>query len=157
MYDDSFPLRLKRARKSYGFTQDEVAKELMMNRVNLSRYETGVNEPDMETIAQLADFYGVSTDWLLGKGENSSKPAISNWTGSKGHIKSFPEKLKEARKKSGLSQAKVAKILKIPRSTITKYELGQLQPSLETLIRLTVFYGITSDWLLGLTEDNPAI
>ena len=156
MLNESFPLRLKKARNAHGFTQIEVAKELLLNRVNLSRYETGAVEPDIETIAQLADFYGVTTDWLIGRVEKTDKNPVSTWDRQQGHTESFPDKLKKARKKTGMSQEKVAKILKMSKSNIAKYELGQLQPSLETLIRLTVFYGVTSDWLLGLTEDNPA-
>jgi len=156
MLNESFPIRLKRARKLHGFTQIDVARELLMSQVNISKYETGSNEPDIETIAQLADFYGVTTDWLLGRGENPGKNPISTWDRQQNHTNTFPDKLKKARKKTGLSQEKVAKILKMSKSNIAKYELGQLQPSLETLIRLTVFYGVTSDWLLGLTEDNPS-
>ena len=137
--------------------EEGVAKELMLNRVNISNYEIGTREPDAETLSRLADFYGVTTDWLIGHGDNPGRKPIPNWDGVRNYTQSFPDKLKEARKKSGLSQAKVAKILKISKSNIAKYELGQLQPSLETLLRLTVFYGVTSDWLLGLTEDNPAI
>ena len=37
----------------------------------LARYETGKLEPNIEILGILADFYGVSVDWLLGtKGEN---------------------------------------------------------------------------------------
>ena len=50
-------------------TQEEVAEELHIKRVNLSNYETGRREPDLETLAQLANLYGVTTDWLLGIGK----------------------------------------------------------------------------------------
>ena len=50
-------------------TQEEVAEELHVKRVNLSNYETGRHEPDLETLAQLANLYGVTTDWLLGIGK----------------------------------------------------------------------------------------
>jgi len=159
VFEDGFAHRLKKARMNSGFTQVEVAKELMINQVRLSNYERGIREPDIDTLTQLADFYGVTTDWLIGKGERPEKNhyALSKWDGLKTRSKSFPERLREARQKTGLSQEKVAKFLKIPRSNITKYELGQLQPSLETLIRLTMFYDVTSDWLFGLEEDNPSI
>ena len=157
VYEDGFANRLKKARKLSGFTQGEVGKELVLTQSRLSHYESGKREPDIETITQLADFYGVTTDWLIGKGERPKKSQESKWDGLKHRAKSFPERLKEARKRSGLSQENVAKLLKISKSNIAKYELGQLQPNLATLIRLTVFYGVTSDWLFGLEDDNPAI
>jgi len=157
IFEEGFAHRLKKARKNSGFTQEEIAKELMITQVRISNYERGTREPDIETLTQLADFYGVTTDWLIGKDEKPIKNHPSEWDGLKPRAESFPERLKMARSKIGLSQEKVAKILKISKSNIAKYELGQLQPNLATLIRLTVFYGVTSDWLFGLEDDNPNI
>jgi len=156
MVDDGFIYRLRQARKTEGFKQSEVAKALSISQTSLSHYETGYCEPDMETISQLALFYDVSIDWLLGNAKKQKKKKAPKWDNQKNLAESLPDKLKKARKEAGLSQEKVSKILKIPQSTIAKYELGQLQPSLQSLLQLTVFYGITSDWLLGLSEDNPA-
>lgn len=69
MYTESFKDKLKQARIDCGMTQEEVAEELHVKRVNLSNYETGRHEPDLETLAQLANLYGVTTDWLLGIGK----------------------------------------------------------------------------------------
>ena len=69
MYTEQFPNKLKEARKSCGMTQDEIAKELGIPRGNIANYETGRREPDLETIARLADYYNVSTDRLLGIGK----------------------------------------------------------------------------------------
>ena len=72
MYKEGFANRLKKAREQTGFTQIEAAKETKIPRSTLANYETGRTEPDIETIGILADFYGVSTDWLLGtKGKNT--------------------------------------------------------------------------------------
>ena len=69
MYTDAFKDKLRQARIDCGMTQEEVAEELHIKRVNLSNYETGRREPDLETLAQLANLYGVTTDWLLGIGK----------------------------------------------------------------------------------------
>lgn len=66
MYKESFPSKLKKARLDTGFTQQEVENETKIPRANISRYENGALEPNIETIGILADFYGVSVDWLLG-------------------------------------------------------------------------------------------
>jgi len=156
MYSESFRFKIKELRKSHGFTQAEVAKELNINHQNLSRYEKGDREPDIETLAMLADFYGVSTDFLIGNGLHDFHgfEPESNWDGVKIRTKDFPQKMKLARTIKGQSQLKVAKALKIPRSTLAKYELGQLQPSLETLAKITMYYRVRADWLLGL-DDVP--
>ena len=156
MYSESFPSRLKETRKSYGFTQIEVAKELKLCRVSLSNYENGKSEPDIETLTQLAEFYGVSTDFLIGNGLDGFHgfEPVSNWDGVKIRTKDFPQKMKLARTIKGQPQAKAAKALRISQSTIAKYETGKLEPNLETLARITVYYRVRADWLLGLA-DNP--
>ena len=66
MYRESFPSKIKKARNDTGFTQKEVEKETGIKQSTLTKYENGRLEPDLETLGILADFYGVSVDWLLG-------------------------------------------------------------------------------------------
>jgi transcriptional regulator with XRE-family HTH domain len=73
LYIETFTQKLVAARKDTGFTQKEIARELNIPRSTLANYETGRTQPDLETLAKLADFYEVSIDWLLGtKGENKA-------------------------------------------------------------------------------------
>lgn len=73
MYCESFASKLKKAREDTGFTQREVAKETGITQSVLARYETGKLEPNLEVLGILADFYNVSTDWLLGTGKGKNK------------------------------------------------------------------------------------
>lgn len=66
MYAESFPSKLKKARANTGFTQREVARETKIPHSTIANYETGRTQPDIENLGILADFYGVSTDWLIG-------------------------------------------------------------------------------------------
>lgn len=66
MYSEAFASKLKKARSKTGFTQREVAKELQISKSTIASYETGRTQPDIEMLGVLADFYGVSVDWLLG-------------------------------------------------------------------------------------------
>ena len=61
--------RLKELRKSYGLTQGKLADALSISRVNYTRYETDKARPDYETLILLADFFDVTTDYLLGRKE----------------------------------------------------------------------------------------
>lgn len=61
--------RLKELRKSYGLTQEKLADALSISRVNYTRYETDKARPDYETLILLADFFDVTTDYLLGRKE----------------------------------------------------------------------------------------
>jgi HTH-type transcriptional regulator, competence development regulator len=59
--------RLKACRKAKKLTQQELSVTLGINRSTYAKYETGDNEPDNETLQKLADFFGVSVDYLLGR------------------------------------------------------------------------------------------
>ena len=66
MFMENFIINIKRARKSAKMTQQQVADILNTSRSNITKYETGALEPNLETIGLLAELYNVSTDWLLG-------------------------------------------------------------------------------------------
>ncbi|MCL2218254.1 MAG: helix-turn-helix domain-containing protein [Defluviitaleaceae bacterium] len=162
MYSEVFPSRLKGVRESHGFTQLEVSKELNINNASISHYEKGIRQPDIETLSQFADFYGASVDWLIGvrafpgKREHFLDPE-SKWDGMKIRSTNFPTKMKIARTDMRLSQIKAAAGLKIPQSTLAKYELGKLQPNLEVLARITIFYNVSADWLLGISDVSSPL
>ncbi len=58
---------LRRLRSQRGITQKELARLLCRSAGTISNYENGTHEPDHDTLSLLADFYGVSTDYLLGR------------------------------------------------------------------------------------------
>lgn len=63
--------------------------------------------------------------------------------------------LKFLREDKGLSMAKVAESLKIPKGTYASYEYGQREPNIEMINKIADFYGVTTDYLLGRTETLP--
>lgn len=66
MYKETFPEKLKKARMDAGYTQQQVEDETGIKRFNLSKYENGEREPNIETLAILAQFYNADVNWLLG-------------------------------------------------------------------------------------------
>lgn len=73
MYAEHFKEKIKLARKNAGYTQQQVEDNTGIKRSTICRIETGIREPNLETIGILADFYEVSTDWLLGTGIKKGK------------------------------------------------------------------------------------
>lgn len=66
MFKETFCKNLKRAREEKNYTQQYVADVVCTSRSNITKYENGQLEPNIETIGQLAELYDVSTDWLFG-------------------------------------------------------------------------------------------
>ncbi|MCI6362053.1 helix-turn-helix domain-containing protein [Intestinimonas butyriciproducens] len=75
MYKEIFAQRIKKARNDTGFTQKEIERETGIRQSDITKYENGKLEPNIEKLGILADFYEVSIDWLLGtKGTKKGEP-----------------------------------------------------------------------------------
>lgn len=59
--------RLKELRIEKQITQRELASLLQLSPSTIAMYETGQRMPDPETLQRIADFFSVSTDYLLGR------------------------------------------------------------------------------------------
>ncbi len=60
-------LRLRMLRKQHHMTQADVAEALSLHRTTYTKYETDQASPNPETLRALANLFGVTTDFLLGK------------------------------------------------------------------------------------------
>lgn len=79
---------LAKLRKEKGILQKELATYLNVTVATISNYEKGVHSPDYETLVRLADFFDVSTDYLLQRTDyrasinTLNKPLIIGFTAS---------------------------------------------------------------------------
>ncbi|MFJ7842038.1 helix-turn-helix domain-containing protein [Lysinibacillus sphaericus] len=60
-------IRLKALRTQQRKTQQEMADLLGITRQGYAKYENNLGEPDNSTLSKLADYFEVSTDYLLGR------------------------------------------------------------------------------------------
>lgn len=68
----NFMTRFKELRKSAELTQDELAAKLNVAKSTISMYETGKRQPDFEKLEEIADFFNVDMDYLLGRSNTKS-------------------------------------------------------------------------------------
>ena len=71
------PYRLKEARLQAGLTTVQLAQKIGLTQAAVSQWESGKKVPGIETISRLADLYGVTVDYLLGRDMGSSNVMIS--------------------------------------------------------------------------------
>ena len=57
-------MKLKELREKNQLSQIKLSKELNLNNVTYGRYELGDRQPDIQTLCQIADYYGVTLDYL---------------------------------------------------------------------------------------------
>lgn len=61
--------RISKARKKANLTQQQVAERLNVARTSVSHWENGVREPDLKTIRELSELFGVAFEYLVGAGK----------------------------------------------------------------------------------------
>ena len=64
-----FTKRLKSLRKEAGLTQKEIADHFKTSPQSYAQWEKGLRSPSKESLEKLAQFFNVSTDYLLGNSE----------------------------------------------------------------------------------------
>lgn len=62
--------RLKMLRTQHRKTQQDMADVLGISRQGYAKYENNLGEPDNSTLSKLADYFNVSTDYLLGRSDS---------------------------------------------------------------------------------------
>lgn len=62
---------LAELRQDANLTQKELADKLFVSKGTVSNYENGVHYPDIDKLIALADLFGVSTDYLLGRSHSA--------------------------------------------------------------------------------------
>lgn len=73
-----FKDRLIFLRKDLNMTQEDLAEKIGYTRTAISAWEIGRNEPSNSDTIKIADFFGVSTDYLLGKSDIRTPIDINN-------------------------------------------------------------------------------
>lgn len=73
--------KLAHQRKLMGLSQEQLAKRLNVSMSSIAMYETNKRQPDNETIINMANLFGVTTDYLLDHDDTST--SLSNATEDK--------------------------------------------------------------------------
>ncbi len=93
----NFSVRLISLRKERDMTQEDLARLIQKKRSTVSGYETEGKEPDLETVCFLAQYFGVSTDYLLGYSDernNVETVFFNDKVNFERHFKAMPAELR---------------------------------------------------------------
>jgi Predicted transcriptional regulators len=74
----TFGNRLKQLREDTKLTQKELAERLSVNRDALAKWETDRAFPDLTMIKAIAEFFMVTTDYLLERDDNAFEVQVAN-------------------------------------------------------------------------------
>lgn len=93
---------IKRLRLEKNMNQEQLAEQLHVTRQAVSNWENGKTQPDIETLMQIAEFFGVSVEYLIyGKEPTTdSGEEVRRWVWNRGRfhfaINWYPERLAAA-------------------------------------------------------------
>ncbi len=73
----AFPRILTLLRKERGISQKKASADLQVSQALLSHYEKGIRECGLDFVVRVADYYGVSCDYLLGRTADKSGAMIA--------------------------------------------------------------------------------
>ena len=66
----------------------------------------------------------------------------------------FGDQIKNLRMSKCLNQVEIAKILGVTKQSVSNWENENIMPSVDMLIKLSQFFNVSTDYLLGLTEKH---
>lgn len=116
-----------------------MANKLNVHQTAISQWETGRTSPGMDVAAEMAQLFDVSLEYLLGRTDNPTVASDSM---------TFSERLKESRKRAGITQEALAKKIGVERSSVGKYESTGTIPSPDVLAKISQVLGVSTDYLL---------
>lgn len=140
--------RIKELRLLRNMSQAELGKKLGVSAKQVSYYESGSREPRIAGLQKLADCFGVTTDYLLGR-KDSSNDAYQVTP-----EKEFPTIFKKLRAEKGIPQYEFTLDfnhrygLDYSTNTISMFENGHRVPTPAVLADFADYYGVTIDYLV---------
>ena len=131
-----FPRILSLLRKERGLTQKQVAADLDIAQALLSHYEKGKRECGLEFLVKAADYYNVSTDYLLGRSPVSNGGIITE--------SDIPDGGNASDSKSGdimlaLNKKLITNSIEVIFSLLQKIKSSKLSKSVSSMLTLSVY------------------
>ena len=129
--------RIAELRKLNKISQSDFGKAMGVAQNTISQWERGAREPDLAMLHNIATYFGVSIDYLIGK--DTEVRAMKN--------------LKKLRVNRGLTQKQLADALGIDRTAVAKYENGKNGATAKMLKKIADYFSVSIDYVLGRDQE----
>ena len=140
--------RLKDALIKAGLKQIELSRKSGIDKGTINNYLAGKYKPKQDKLYLLAEALKVDPVWLMGYDVPMRCYLSSN----------LNDRIKEMRKRKGLTLLEVAEYLGVQEATVQRYESGNIKNlKIETISKLAVLFGCDPQYLVGWTESNSGL
>lgn len=152
----NFGVILKELRTEKKLTQLQMAEILETSKSNISKYEAGSVEPNLDTLLKISNFFGVPVDYILGN-DNYSNDYTNYQTDLEWRYppakNRLGEILLEYRKNENLTVSELSQKFGISEELENELESGISLPSFDLLKKMvSVMNGYTIDYLIGAVD-----
>lgn len=128
--------RIKELRTCLGISQEKLGEEVGVSQQTINNYEKGLREPKLKMWEKLADFYGVSTEYLMGL----SKASVG-------------QRINQLRVSHSITQVELAKAISVSAQLISKYEKDERYPKIDKLKKLADYFEVPLNSLTGQLNE----
>jgi len=136
------PARLKELMEEAEISTPRLAEEINIDHSAISKFLRGDRLPSAMTLVNLADFFGCTTDYLLGLSDILDDRTFKQRP-------PFNEQLSFLLKYFKTSKYRLEKETKLSEVTVNKWHKGNYEPNVESLIKLARNYNCSVDFILG--------
>ena len=141
-----FGERLSEFIKENNFTIESFSKIVNSNTATISECMRGQHYPDLRVFIAICEYFNCPADYMLGLSDDFPENARFN------AVPQFGQRFRYVLKFCGQTQYSIEKKMPLSGSNVYKWLNGQSSPSVESLIRLSRFLGVSVDFLLGRTD-----
>ena len=141
--------RLCDLRTDKDLRQKDIADKLKVKRSTYSMWEINKSDFSIEKANELANFYKVSLDYLLGISDINTKTENSDI-----NFDLLCTRLKSLRKEKNLTQSQLGKSVGFAQTTYTCYENGTSRPTTFKLLYIAKYYNVSFDYLVGRSDSK---
>ena len=133
------PKKLKDARLKAGYTQEQIANILGIHPVSYNRWETGEREPKASYLLKLSSLLNVPIEYFFTSEDDAKLVGL---------------KIKRRREELNLTQEKLAELLRVSWSAVSKWEIGERKPSYSCLKKLSKVLDVPVTYFFESSENR---
>ena len=131
--------RLRELREASNMTQEEVGKLIGGNGRTIYTYESGIATPSLDNLSILADYFGVTIDYMMGR-ESGSIDSVRTY-----EAESFGRRIGELREERHLTKKELAEKACISQEYLSMIESGKKNPTMPVVVQLLNALKVSAD------------
>jgi transcriptional regulator with XRE-family HTH domain len=146
-------MRLRELRNKKGLTLKQLGSIIGVAESTVSLYEKGKRQPDNDTLIRIADYFGVSVDYLLGNSEEPADEAPEQGQNISAATQSAIV-IKTLAKLKGITLKQLTESAGIGRNTISRMVQGHM-PGIDVLTKIAEQLDCPVEMLLDIDTGEP--